>query len=102
LPLLPAILVLSLAHAFDYVSFLFMTARHGLEAELNPIVVLLAQNVGLPGLTVAKIAAVVIGASAIAIVARRRPRLAVTVMILGSAAGLVGGLSNVATWAAGV
>jgi hypothetical protein len=100
LPLLPAIALLALSHAFDYVSFLFMTARHGLAAELNPIVVLLAQNVGLPGLTVAKVAAVVVAASAIAIVARRRPRVAIMVMILGSAAGMVGGLSNVATYAA--
>ncbi|HSH21486.1 MAG TPA: hypothetical protein VK992_02560 [Candidatus Caenarcaniphilales bacterium] len=100
MPLFPAIIVLALAHAFDYVSFILMTKRHGLEAELNPLVILLAQNVGLPGLTVAKVAAVVLAAVAILIIARRRPRVAMAVMVLGSVAGLVGGLSNVMTLAA--
>ncbi len=99
MPLFP-IAVLALAHAFDYVSFVLMTRRHGLEAELNPIVVLLAQNVGLPGLTVAKVAAVALAATAILVIARRRPRVAMAVMVLGSAAGFVGGFSNVMTLAA--
>lgn len=99
MPLLPAIIVLALAHAFDYVSFLVMTARHGLEAELNPLVVLLAQNVGLTGLTVAKVAVVVLASAAVLIVGRRRPRVAVVVMLFGSVAGFVGGISNVATFA---
>jgi hypothetical protein len=97
LPLLPAIAVLVLAHTFDYVSFLAMIARYGLQAELNPLVVMMAQEVGLPGLTVAKIATVVLAASAALIVGRRRPRVAVVVMLLGVAAGMVGGFSNAAT-----
>lgn len=96
MPLLP-IAILAAAHAFDYVSFLAMVARYGLAAELNPLVVLMAQNVGLPGLTVAKIATVVLAASAALIVARRRPRVALVVMTCGVAAGMVGGFSNTAT-----
>jgi hypothetical protein len=102
LPLLPAIGFLALAQFFDYVSFLMMTARHGLAAELNPLVVLMAQNVGLPGLTVAKAAAVVMAAATILIVGRRHPRLAVGVLFVGSVAGLVGGISNVATYLIGL
>lgn len=97
MPLLPAIAVLVLAQAFDYLSFLGMTARHGLGAELNPLVVLIAQHAGLPGLTAAKLATLVITVAAGFIVARRRPRLAFGVLILGVAAGIVGGLSNTAT-----
>lgn len=89
--------MLAIAHAFDYVSFLAMVARYGLAAELNPLVVLIAQNVSLPGLTVAKIATVVLAASAALIVARRRPRIALVVMTLGVAAGMMGGFSNTAT-----
>ena len=101
MPLLPAIGFLALAQFFDYVSFLLMTARHGLAAEINPLVVLMAQNVGLSGLTVAKAAAVVIAAATIVIVGRRHRRAAAGVLFLGSVAGLVGGISNVATYSLG-
>jgi uncharacterized membrane protein (UPF0136 family) len=97
LPLLTGIAVLALAHAFDYLSFLAMIARYGLQAELNPLVILMAENVGLPGLTVAKVATVVLVASVALIVARRRPRVAVVVTALGVLAGIVGGFSNTAT-----
>lgn len=55
-----AFAALAAAHLFDFVSFIVMTGRHGLAAELNPIVVALAEGYGLPGLTVAKIAAVLL------------------------------------------
>jgi hypothetical protein len=85
-------------HLFDFVSFLLMTARHGLDAEANPVVVLLAEQVGLPGLTVAKLASVVIGGSVFVLLVRgRRPRLALTVVMFGVVSGLLGGLSNLAT-----
>jgi len=35
-------------------TFLFMILRHGLSAEFNPVVVAVAQDYGLPGLTIAK------------------------------------------------
>ena len=42
-----AIGVLALAQAFDYLTFLLMTARHGLDVELNPFVVRVATELGL-------------------------------------------------------
>ncbi|MDQ3937727.1 MAG: hypothetical protein M3253_03495 [Chloroflexota bacterium] len=91
-------IVLLAAHLFDLLSFLVMTDRLGMAAEANPIVVLLAESVGLPGLTVAKLASVVIGGSVFVMLARgRRRRLAMAVLTFGVGAGLVGGLTNVAT-----
>lgn len=91
-------LALIAAHLFDLVSFMVMTERHGLAAEANPVVVLLAQEIGLAGLTVAKIASVLIGGSVFVMLAHgRRRKLAMAVVLFGVAAGLVGGLTNVAT-----
>ena len=92
-----ALAVLALAHLFDYASFLVMVEKHGLSAEANPVVVLLAQEMGLPGLTIAKIATVAFAALLMVIIAPRRRRLAMGLLMFGVAAGLVGGVSNVAT-----
>jgi hypothetical protein len=92
-----ALAVLALAHAFDYASFLVMVDKHGLSAEANPVVVLLAQEMGLPGLTIAKIATVAFAAMLMVVIAPRRRRLAMGLLMFGVAAGLVGGVSNVAT-----
>jgi hypothetical protein len=93
-PLPVAVVALVLAHLFDLLSFVVLTARHGLAAEANPIVVRLAEELGLPGLTLAKVAAVVLGASVFAILAPKRRGLAMTVLVFGVGAGLVGGVSN--------
>ena len=61
---------------FDYVSFMVMIERHGLAAELNPIVVTLHQNVGLVGLTVVKASAVVFLASTAVLLMTRRTNVA--------------------------
>lgn len=91
-------LALIAAHLFDLVSFVVMTERHGMAAEANPIVVMLAEQIGIGGLTVAKIASVLVGGSVFVMLAHgRRRRLAVGVVLFGVAAGMVGGLSNVAT-----
>jgi hypothetical protein len=45
-------------HLFHFASFVVMTSRHGLAAELDPVVVALAEGFGLPGLTLAKVASV--------------------------------------------
>jgi asparagine N-glycosylation enzyme membrane subunit Stt3 len=95
MPLPVAIGALVLAHLFDLLSFIVLTARHGLAAEANPIVVRLAEELGLPGLTLAKFFAVVLGASVFAVLAPKRQRLAMTVLVFGVGAGLVGGFSNV-------
>lgn len=86
------------AHAFDLFSFMVMTDRLGMAAEANPIVVALAGEVGMPGLTLAKVASVLIGGSVFVLLVRgHRRRLAIGVVLFGVCAGLVGGLSNVAT-----
>ena len=91
-------LALIAAHTFDLFSFIVMTERHGMSAEANPIVVMLADSIGLGGLTVAKIASVLVGGSVFVMLAHgKRRRLAIGVVTFGVGAGLVGGLSNVAT-----
>jgi hypothetical protein len=92
-----AFAALAAAHLFDFVSFIVMTGRHGIAAELNPIVVALAEGYGLPGLTVAKIAAVLLLGSVFLVLAPQRRRLASSVMLIGIAAGVLGGISNLAT-----
>jgi hypothetical protein len=95
---LPVILgALALAHLFDWASFLIMIARHGLEAEANPIVVRLFEEVGVPGVTVAKVATVAFAALLAVLIAPRRRRMAMVLLTFGVAAGMVGGISNIAT-----
>jgi len=96
-PHLIALGVLALAHLFDYLSFLFMVERHGLAAEANPVVVVLAEQLGLGGLTVAKVVTVAFAALLVLIIAPRRRRLAIGLLTFGVAAGMVGGMSNIAT-----
>lgn len=89
--------ILALAHLFDYTSFLVMVNRHGLDAELNPVVVLLAQGAGLPGLTLAKVLTVALAAILMLLIRPHRRRLAMGLLAFGIAAGMVGGISNVMT-----
>ena len=97
MPQLFSLAVLALAHFFDYASFVVMVDKHGLAAEANPIVVQLAEQAGLPGLTIAKIATVAFAALLMTLIAPKRRRLAMGLLMFGVAAGLVGGLSNIAT-----
>lgn len=92
-----AIGVLALAQAFDYLTFLLMTARHGLDAEMNPFVVRIAMELGLAGLTLAKIVFVCFAALAAVVIARRQKRMGMAVLALGVVVGLIGGVSNIAT-----
>lgn len=89
--------LLIVANAADYLSFLVMVARHGLGAEMNPIVVSLARDHGLALLSLAKASAVLLVASTFLVVARTRPRLAGTVLAVGIFVGGFGALSNIAT-----
>ena len=91
-----ALVVLSLAHIFDYTSFLALMARHGLAAEANPLVVALAQETGLPGLTLAKIISVAFATVLVSVIASWRRGIAVAVLVFGVAAGIIGGFSNLA------
>ena len=97
MPFLLPVAALAVAQLFDYVSFLAMVSRHGLAAEANPIVIGLAEGAGLPGLTLAKLAAVLLAALAFALLARRRRAMAATIVTFGIVAGVVGGVSNVLT-----
>jgi hypothetical protein len=81
----------------DWVTFVVMVARHGMKAELNPIVARLAQEHGLFLLTAAKLSAVVLVATTFLIVGRTRPRLAAAVLVVGVVSGGIGAFSNVAT-----
>ena len=97
MPQLFSLAVLALAHFFDYASFIVMVDKHGMSAEANPIVVQLAEQAGLPGLTLAKIATVTFAALLMILIAPRRRRVAMGLLMFGVGAGLVGGLSNIAT-----
>ena len=92
-----ALILLALAHAFDYVSFLVMTSKHGLAAELNPVVVTLAEQFGLPGLTIAKLASVGFLAAVVLIAAPQRRRVAGGLLVIGISVGVLGGVSNIAS-----
>ncbi len=92
-----ALLVLVAAHAFDYVSFLVMTGKHGLAAEANPVVISLAEQFGLPGLTVAKLGSVAFLAAVVILAAPQRRKIAGILVAIGITAGMVGGISNVAS-----
>jgi len=92
-----ALIFLVAAHAFDYFSFLVMTAKHGLAAEFNPIVVALAQEFGLPGLTIAKLGSVAFLAGVVILAAPQRRKVAGALLVIGISAGMIGGISNVAS-----
>lgn len=92
-----AIGVLILAHVADYATFLVMVARDGLGAELNPIVATLFEDWGLPLLTVAKFATVLLVATVFLIVGKERPRVAGAVLAFGVFIGALGAFSNIIT-----
>jgi hypothetical protein len=97
MPLPLALGVLTLAHLFDWASFLVMIGRHGLGAEANPIVVTLFEEAGVPGVTLAKLATVAFAALLVVLHAPKRRRMAMVLLSFGMLAGFVGGISNIAT-----
>ena len=90
--------LLILAQLADYVTFLAMLTRHGLDAEANPLVVTIVEEHGLALLTLAKAVAVLLVASLAVSVWQTRPRLAATVLAVGVAVGVLGAVSNVASF----
>lgn len=94
MPVPIAIGLLALAHVFDWVTFMVMVNRHTLAAEANPLVKHLAEQLGMPGLTFAKIVAVWLGAAVFAILIPKNRKLAMLVLVFGVGAGIVGGVSN--------
>jgi hypothetical protein len=97
MPLPLALGVLTLAHLFDWASFLVMIGRHGLGAEANPIVVTLFEEAGVPGVTLAKLATVAFAALLVVLLAPKRRRMAMALLSFGMIAGFIGGISNIAT-----
>lgn len=95
---LTALGLLVAAHLFDYVTFLVMTSKHGMAAELNPLVVSLANSFGLPGLTLAKVGSVVFLGVVTLILAQHRRRVATALLSVGIVVGVFGGLTNVASF----
>ena len=91
------IALLIIAHIADYATFLVMVARHGLGAELNPLVTTLFEDWGLELLTLAKFATVLLVAAVFLVIGRERPRLAGTVLAFGVLVGFLGAFSNIAT-----
>ena len=89
--------LLILAHIADYSTFVIMVARHGLDAEANPLVATLHAEWGLALLTVAKFATVLFVAATFLIVGRTRPRLGAMVLAFGIFIGGLGAISNIAT-----
>lgn len=92
-----ALVLLASAQMFDYFSFMVMIEKHGLAAELNPIVVALHQSVGMFGLTIVKAGAVIFLAFSAFLLMPRRPMVAAGVLTVGIVLGVVGGVSNVIT-----
>jgi hypothetical protein len=90
--------VLIVAHLADYLTFVVMITRHGLDSEANPIVSTLAQEHGFLVLTIAKTAAVLLVASTFLVVGRTRPRMAAGVLGVGVFVGGLGALTNAATF----
>ena len=89
------------AQFFDLGTFSVMVGRHGIAAELNPIVAQGFLGWGMLIVVAAKLALVVLVGSIVFLLATRpaKPlslRLAAVVTILAVAAGLTGGMSNVA------
>ena len=93
-----AIGLLALAHSFDFFTFLGMISRRGMAAELNPVVIFIAHDFGLPGLTLAKIGSVAFLGLMILILFRlRRTKTASALVAIGVVAGIIGGISNIAS-----
>lgn len=89
------------AQLFDFGTFTLMVSRHGIVAEMNPIVAQGFDTFGMPILVGVKFALVVLLGSIVVVVGRnghaRRsiPGLAASITILAVIGGMVGGISNV-------
>lgn len=92
------LIAIGIGQSADLVTFVRMITAGGLGAEANPIVIHLADSVGLPILLLLKIALVPFLALIFVVLARMRfSRLAATVVTIATLAGLFGALTNVMT-----
>jgi hypothetical protein len=90
---------LALAQAFDFATFYVMVARHGLGAELNPMVRGVYESLGTSGVVAAKLALVLLIAS-LYVAAWGRGRGGIWAIAgglpiaLAITAGIIGGITN--------
>ena len=96
---------LFVAQGFDLATFSVMVARHGVIAEANPIVSDLFSSHGMPAVIIAKLALVIlVGALSVAASAQGRRHVWSFVgglpLALAITAGLIGGITNAATFLA--
>jgi hypothetical protein len=94
---------LFLSQAFDLATFTVMVSKHGPVAEANPLVTSLFLSQGLVAVVLAKVALVVlVGALFVAAWSNGRRGLWSVVggipLALGIAFGLIGGITNAATY----
>ena len=95
------------AQLLDMATFAMMVGRHGIVAEMNPLVAHGFAGFGMPMVVLMKIALVVLVSSTITVLSRRNtpargtpgrdaaPDLVQVVTLVAVLAGLVGGISNV-------
>jgi hypothetical protein len=89
------------AQLFDFGTFTLMVGRHGIAAEMNPLVAQGFDAYGLPILVGVKFALVILLGSIVVLLGRNGPArrsipgLAASITILAVIGGLVGGISNV-------
>jgi hypothetical protein len=88
------LLSVGIAQAGDFLTFVRMILTVGVHAELNPLVRGGVGVVGLEGLAVMKMALVAFVVATFVFVYRYHPRVAVLVAVVGTAAGLIGTISN--------
>ena len=91
------------AQMFDFVTFMIMVERHGVHAELNPIVAASFQSGGLPILFLVKLALVLYVGATIVILGRRESLMAVPsklaslITVAAVIGGVFGGWTNAIT-----
>jgi hypothetical protein len=89
------------AQLFDFGTFTLMIDRHGIVAEMNPLVAQGFEAFGLPILALSKAALILLLGSIVVVLARELPSrrpipgLAALITVLAVTAGLIGGISNV-------
>jgi hypothetical protein len=88
-------LAVGIAQAGDLLTFIRMILTVGLHAEANPLVRGGVGIVGIEGLVVMKLALVLFVVATFAFVYRYHPRVAALVATVGTAAGIIGAISNV-------
>ncbi|HEY6056457.1 MAG TPA: hypothetical protein VIV06_00415, partial [Candidatus Limnocylindrales bacterium] len=97
-----ALLAVVAAQWLDFATFVAMVRERGVGSEANPVVGAALAMGGMPLVTLGKFALMLLLVSTVVILggerrAARYPRLARTIVIASVLAGIVGGVSNVAT-----